>query len=250
MSMALPAAAPMAFGVDPTRKERFSLRQARYHEIGEEVGRILAQRPLAAGPLKLLDVGVWNGVSMRYLEKQPGAERIEYHGIDLKLQPTIYNPSMWASLQEGDLMDGFPHVPSHHFDVVICEQVLEHLPWVDTPIATLCRVLKPGGTLIVGVPIFPPGVHLVRRHLVPVWDRLVGTKKVRGHLQAFSLGSFLQALRKSGDLTIRSARGFRIVSGGVLRPLENYRWWWQLGRAAGRLAPALCTEIQVVAVKR
>ena len=250
MSLAIPAAAPMAFGVDPTRKERFSLRQARYHEIGEEVGRLLANRPIDAGPLQLLDVGVWNGVSMRYIERQPGAERIEFHGIDLKLQPTIYNPSKWASLQDGDLLEGFPQLESHRFDVVICEQVLEHLPRVDTAIATLCRVLKPGGTLIVGVPIFPPGVHLIRRHAVPVWDRIVGTKKVRGHLQAFSLGSFTKALKRNGDITVRSARGFRILSGGILRPLENRRWWWQLGRFTGRLAPSLCTEIQVVAEKR
>jgi hypothetical protein len=41
-----------------------------------------------------------------------------------------------------------------------------------------------------------------------------------------------------------------MLSGGVLRPLENYRWWWRLGRVTGRIAPALCTEIQVVAVKK
>jgi hypothetical protein len=121
---------------------------------------------------------------------------------------------------------------------------------VETAIATLCRVMKPGGTLIVGVPIFPPGIHLIRRHAVPVWDRIVGTKKIRVHLQAFSLGSFRRALQQNGDVTIRSARGFRILSGGILRPLENQRWWWQLGRISGRLLPALCTETQIVAVKR
>ena len=250
MSVALPDATPIAFGVDPTRKERFSLRQARYHEMGETVGRLLAQRPDNAGPLKLLDVGVWNGVSMRYLERQAGAERIEFHGIDLQLQPDIYNRSKWSSLMEGDLLDGFPHLASHQFDVVICEQVLEHLPHVELAISTLCRLPKPGGTLIVGVPIFPPGIHLLRRSLVPMWDRVVGTKKTRGHLQAFSLGTFLRKLRRNGDVTIQSARGFRILSGGVLRPLENYRWWWQLGRITGRLVPGLCTEVQVVAVKK
>ncbi len=250
MSMAMPAAAaPMAFGVDPTRRELYSLRQARYQEIGEQVGR-LAQ--VSAGPLKLLDVGVWNGVSMRYIERQPGAEKIEFHGIDLKLHNTIYSRDRWASLQQGDLLEGFSHVPSNQFDVVICEQVLEHLPRLETAMATLCRVLKPGGRLIVGVPIFPPGVHLMRKHLVPLWDQLVGTKKVRGHLQAFSLGSFVSTLKRNCccNLDVQSARGFRAISGGVLRPLENYRWWWQLGRATGRIAPSLCTEIQVVAVKK
>ena len=31
--------------------------------------------------------------------------------------------------------------------------------------------------------------------------------------------------------------------------IERLLWWWQLGRLTGRLLPALCTEIQVVAVK-
>jgi len=250
MSIALDAAVPMAFGVDPTRRERYSLRQARYHAIGEDVGRLLHERPQSAGPLKLLDVGLWNGVSMRYVESQPGAERVEFHGIDLKLQPTIYQPRRWASLQEGNLLDGFPQVASNQFDVVICEQVLEHLPSVETAMATLCRILKPGGTLIVGVPIFPPGVDLLRRHLVPRLDRLVKKRKPRGHLQAFSLRSFVEALHANCEITVAETRGFRILSGGILRPLENHRWWWQLGRTCGRYAPALCTEVQVVAVKK
>ncbi len=247
MSLAIPAAVPpMAFGVDPTRRERFSLRQSRYHAIGEDLARLLTTH---SGPLKLLDVGLWNGVSMRYIERQPGAERVEFHGIDLKLQPTIYASHRWASLTEGNLLDGLPDVASDQFDVVICEQVLEHLPEVDTAMAALSRIVKPGGTLIVGVPIFPPGVDLLRRHLVPRLDRLVKKKKPRGHLQAFSLKSFVAALEKNCDISIQETRGFRMLSGGFLRPLENYRWWWQLGRTCGRVMPSLCTEVQVVAVR-
>lgn len=248
MSMALRAATPMAFGVDPTRRELYSLRQARYQEIGDQVGRLLSR---SSRQIKLLDVGVWNGVSMRYLERQSGAERIEFHGIDLKLHSSIYNVHRWASLREGDLLEGFSHVASEQYDVVVCEQVLEHLPHLDTAISTLCRVLKPGGTLIVGVPIFPLGVHLLRKHLVPLWDRMVEPAKVRGHLQAFSLGSFVRELNRHArcHLDIRSMHGFRVISGGLLRPLENTRWWWQFGRITGRLFPGLCTEVQVVAVK-
>jgi hypothetical protein len=104
--------------------------------------------------------------------------------------------------------------------------------------------------LIVGVPIFPPGLDLARKHLVPLWDRFVGRRKHRGHLQAFSQQSFVAALERNCDIDIHAVRGFRIISGGVFRPLENFRWWWQFGRLTGRLAPGLCTEVQVVAVKR
>ena len=32
----------MAYGVDPTRPERYSLRQARYHAVSEEIARLKA----------------------------------------------------------------------------------------------------------------------------------------------------------------------------------------------------------------
>ena len=35
-----------------------------------------------------------------------------------------------------------------------------------------------------------------------------------------------------------------------MRPLEYYRWWWQLNRRLGRMLPSLCTEIQVLARKQ
>jgi hypothetical protein len=51
------------------------------------------------------------------------------------------------------------------------------------------------------------------------------------------------------SLEIEQVRGFRIVSGGPLRPLESYRWWWQFNRRLGARLPSLCTEVQVVAQK-
>jgi len=240
----------MAFGVDPTRAERYSLRQGRYQAIGDvlaqESQRLAAQDKV----LKLLDVGVWNGISMRYIEPRVPAGQVEYHGVDLKLHAGIYRRQDWNSLQEGNLLDGMPHLPSETFDVLICEQVVEHLPTIDLALQTLSRVVKPGGLMILGVPIFPSGVHLLRKHLVPAFDKLVGTKKVRGHLQAFSRASFERAILKNCDVDILASRGFRMVSGGLLRSLENQHWWWRLNRQLGYTLPGLCTEIQVVARKR
>lgn len=238
----------LAYGVDPTRRERYSLRQARYHALGETIGQLLASRPAGSPPLKVLDIGVWNGVLMRYVEAQAAGQPVEFHGVDLTLQPTIYCPERWQQLTEANLCDGLP-LPSDTYDVVVCEQVLEHLPQIDVAMAALSRVLRPGGLLIVGVPIFPEGIHLVRKHVVPLIDRLTAKKKPRGHLQAFSRRTFISALKTHGGLQIHTSRGFRVISGGLLRRLENHRWWWQLNRFLGRVVPGLCTEIQVLATK-
>ena len=239
----------LAFGVDPKRREKYSLRQSRYYEIGVDVARLGQLAKDQGRRLRLLDVGFGGGVSMRYIEVHEGADNIDYHGVDLKLIDGIYKRECWSGLYEGDLTQGLPFLDSDQFDVVICEQVLEHLDEIDLAISTLHRVLTPGGTLIVGVPIFPPGLNLVRRHLVPVLDRVLLLNKQRGHVRAFSKYSFISDLRRNCKLQIQQTRGFRIVSGGLLRPLENFRWCWRVNRFIGAIIPSLCIEIQVVAQK-
>ena len=149
----------------------------------------------------------------------------------------------------GDLMDGYPQIESGTYDVVLCEQVLEHLPRLDVAIATLERVLRPGGRLIVGVPIFLPPLAYLRRHLVPRMDEMFRPDLVRGHVQAFSAASFLAAMGAHSRLRLLEIRGFRIISGGLLKPLENHRWWWRFNRRLGKLIPAACIEIQAIMEK-
>jgi 2-polyprenyl-3-methyl-5-hydroxy-6-metoxy-1,4-benzoquinol methylase len=238
----------MAYGVDPRRKEKYSLRQSRYYVLSHDVSRLAGEAKQRGERLKLLDIGVGRGVTMRYVEVQPDADNIDFYGADLEVMG-VYRHDDWKHLWQGDFMAGYPDIPDAMFDVVVCEQVLEHLPELPQAVKALERLLKPGGTLIVGVPIFPEGLDLMRRHFVPVWDRAVGTTKQRGHVQAFSLRSFKRLLRTHTDLEIVQARGFRIVSGGLLRPLENHRWWWRFNKRLGELLPALCIEIQIVARK-
>ena len=238
----------LAFGVDKTRRERFSLRQARYYALGQTIAGMAAEAKKKGDSFRMLDIGIQHGVSRRYIERHADTEQIEYHGADLALLPTIYRPDSWT-LYTGDLTEGYPQIPSDHFDVVICEQVLEHLPSVETAMKALSRVLKPGGTMIVGVPIFPLGLHLARRHIVPIIDAINPWARSRGHLQAFSLRSFTNLLEEHAGVEITEMRGFRIISGGILRPLENQQWWWKMNCKLGKMLPSLCIETQVLATK-
>jgi hypothetical protein len=101
---------------------------------------------------------------------------------------------------------------------------------------------------VIGVPVFLPPLHLARKHLVPRLPRFVRPDDST-HQQAFSLASFLRELHKQPSLAVEAVRGFRIVSGGLLRPLENYRWWWRFNRRLGELVPAACIEVQIIARK-
>ena len=238
----------MAFGVDPRRRERYSLRQSRYFALALDCSRLAGEKKRRGERLTLLDIGVQNGVAMRYIEVQPDADNIDFYGADIKIGK-IYRGEVWKAIYQGDFMQGYPEIADDSFDVVICEQVLEHLPELETAVRTFERVLKPGGTLIVGVPIFIGPFAWLRSHFVPFFDRFTHHRKARHHVQAFSLCSIKKLLQVYTRLQIDKVRGFRIISGGILRPLENRRWWWRFNTWLGGLIPAVCIEIQLIAHK-
>ncbi len=51
--------------------------------------------------------------------------------------------------------------PDGAFDVVICSEVMEHIPDNRKAVSELMRVLKPGGDLVVSVPPLAPGADLL-----------------------------------------------------------------------------------------
>jgi len=238
-----------AFGVDPARPHFYSLRQSRYDALAQDISDWAGIAARASKTLSVLDVGAGTGVLLRHLEFRPHFANLAISAADLVKRDYVFKGEIYRDFFVGDLAQGFPQIPSDSFDVVICEQVLEHLASLDHAIAFLERALKPGGRLIVGVPIFLPPLHLARKYLVPQMDRIFAPKKSRGHLQAFSRSSFLRQMRRHSTLELLDVRGFRIISGGLLQPLEHYRWWWKLNRRIGEWMPAACIEIQAIMQK-
>ena len=238
----------LAFGIDPTRPERYSLRQSRYEALASDISAWAGEAAARGETLSLLDIGCGWGPLLRYLDSKPNFDRIRISGADL-VDAALYRKDAYEEYVVGDLTGGYPEIPSGPYDIVVCEQVLEHLDRLDIALDTLVRVLRPGGTLVIGVPIFLPPLHLARKYLVPPLAKLLGHPDSASHQQAFSMRSFLRELRRRPELTLVKVRGFRIISGGLLRRMENYRWWWRLNRRIGELVPAACIEIQIILKK-
>ena len=102
----------------------------------------------------VLDIGCGNGnLLAALLEARPEAH---YHGVDL-------SPNMAAearrrlghgvSIQVGDA----EHLPcaSASFDLLICNAVFHHCTAPEAALAEMVRVLRPGGTLLLGDPTVP-----------------------------------------------------------------------------------------------
>ena len=226
-----------AFGVEPA-KVRYRLRLARYAELATTLTQWLAKQPLEQR-FKLLDVGSGFGRTFLYLNAAEIGHRFDFLGLDI--DPTrhtdVYTGGDWE-VRQGDANVPLDFADAS-FDVLVSEQVLEHLDDPGLAIAEAHRVLRPGGLFIVGVPIFPEPIAKLRRWHVRRYG-LRGSE----HIQTYSLRSIKRDLRDLFEVV--DVQGFRIISGGILRRWENYRWWYRFNRRLGRWLPGLCIEVQLV----
>jgi ubiquinone/menaquinone biosynthesis C-methylase UbiE len=109
------------------------------------VAAVGAQRPRA-----LLDIGCGYGGITATLRERLGAG--EAHGVDL-------DPGVIAEAQRKGVVasrvdvgtEALPYEPGS-FDVVTCFGMLDYLPWFDTAVAEVSRVLAPGGLAAVALP--------------------------------------------------------------------------------------------------
>ncbi|MEX0962461.1 MAG: methyltransferase domain-containing protein [Pseudohongiellaceae bacterium] len=175
--------------------------------------------------------------------------RLDWHGVDLhRLPPENRTGGDTWKIEVADIEKGMPYADGC-FDIVVAEQILEHLRNPRFAISEMTRITRPGGYLVIDVPIFLPPVAGLRnayiRHL-PRLFKFSGS----GHLQTFSRHSIEQYLLAEADLEIVHTEGFRLISGGPLRPLENYEWWYKSSVAMGRRYPSWATEVQVLLRKK
>ena len=220
---------------------KYRLRLARYPALAEYLQDWLQQAPQAdlQRPLQLLDIGAGFGRSFVYLGAAGIAEEFNLSGIDIdpERKADVFQGGDWQ-IKFGNAEEPLAFA-DNSLDVVICEQLLEHLNHPEKVIQEVHRVLKPQGIFIVGVPTFPEPIAKLRRWSIKRWG-------LRGsdHIQTYSLKSIRSALAPYFDEDC--ARGFRVISGGILRGWENYSWWYQFNRWLGRHVPGLCIEVQLI----
>jgi len=196
-------------------------------------------------PLRLLDVACGQGRLILY-GPFPGAE---LHGMDVSRSSLCEARQRgYTGAVEGNVAGGLPF-PDESFDVVVCSHILEHLRQPQGLVSEACRVLRPGGLLVVGVPICVWWTRLLRIYLVPL---LFPSKRSDllaarfGHVHFFTLPSLKAML---GKFRIEDVRGFRFFSDGRYLPLENWRWYYRMNVAWGKAFPRLTSEVNVIARK-
>ena len=128
--------------------------------------RICLQAALrhAPRPRAVLDVGCGLGITSGALARiYPGAEIV---GLDLYDQevlahaPRLVPAAAGVTFVTGSI-EAAP-LEAHRFDLVVALDVLEHVPHPERALREIRRLLAPGGTCVISVPVESPVLGLVR----------------------------------------------------------------------------------------
>jgi SAM-dependent methyltransferase len=171
-----------------------------HHELHKAIIRLISNDVARAGAL--LDIGCWDGINtcdygrvlsckdLAGIEVFPSkAEVAQRRGIDVAR----------INLE----IDKFPW-PSEKFDLVVCNQVFEHLKNIFHPMDEIARVLKPGGRLLISVPNLASFHNRVMLLLgmQPSSIRIFGP-----HVRGYSLKEFSAFLTNNGVFKLLRVQG-------------------------------------------
>lgn len=145
----------------------------------------------------LLDVGCWDGVGTVAYGEACRARRL--YGVEVCEDQARAAESRSIEVARCNLEQPRLPWPDAAMDVVVCNQVLEHLKNIFTVMDEIVRVLRPGGIFVVSVPNLS-SLHsriMLLLGLQPSMIRVFGP-----HVRSFAHGEFKHFLTATGRLEI------------------------------------------------
>jgi SAM-dependent methyltransferase len=150
--------------------------------------RIILGFVRAAGtlrPAQVLDIGCGSG---RIIQDLPDAI-----GLDILLPKLRFLRDHHRRLVQGTVF-ALPF-PAERFDTVICSEVLEHIAATPQVFHELTRVLRPGGTLILGTPDYGRRLWWI---LEWIYGRILPGAYAHEHITHYTCTDLVQRLTESG----------------------------------------------------
>jgi 2-polyprenyl-3-methyl-5-hydroxy-6-metoxy-1,4-benzoquinol methylase len=180
--------------------------------------------------LRVLDAGCGDGVNLAELSRIPDCElsAIDYNVVRVERARAQY-PNV--RVRQADLTEYEAEQP---FDVILCSQVIEHIPNVAAALARLRDALAPGGMLVVGTPNEGCLTARLRNH---VFQRSIA--RTTDHVHFFTEPDLRKRFERAGlvvDDVMRENVFFPRST--INNRLASVDWGFRLMQALCRLFPS------------
>jgi SAM-dependent methyltransferase len=174
-------------------------------EVGEEIERLLDGIAGERRAPTLLDVGCWDGELSERCGRALGAGRML--GVEVYEGPAAEAEAKGLEVARVDLETGRLPWEDASVDVVVCNQVLEHLKNVWLPMTEMHRVLRPGGHAVLSVPNL---ASLHNRVLLALGRQPTSIRVFGPHVRGYAFREFCDFLERGGAYEIerRLSAGF------------------------------------------
>ncbi|GEM_PF-718862 len=195
-----------------------------FRQLPQEISRLLVS--FRNDGVKLLDVGCWDGEFTVDYAKALNARFENVSGLDFFEDMLATAKGRKVQAIQIDLETQTFPFDDKSFDVVVCNQVLEHLKQIYLPLSEIHRVLRVGGHAIISVPNL---AALHNRLLLLLGRQPVTIRMIGPHVRGFAYKAFTKFLTTNGLFICQ-----RVIPIGF-HPLPIH-----LGSAIVRAVPSFC----------
>jgi SAM-dependent methyltransferase len=151
---------------------------------------------------RLLDLACWDGRATRYYGERLAMS--ELFGADYENNRLEEARARGVDVRECDFEKDPLPFPDGFFDVVVANQIFEHLKQIYRPLSEVHRVLKPGGVMLFSV----PNLGALYYRLQLLLGRQPATIKVfEAHVRAFTVSGALELLTFGNRFEVIASRG-------------------------------------------
>ncbi|OGG11310.1 hypothetical protein A2Z00_02430 [Candidatus Gottesmanbacteria bacterium RBG_13_45_10] len=232
--------------------EHIPSHQAEYVE-----SRLHYIRPYLTNVGKILELGCGEGLLSERIKRESACE---FYGLDISPSGVRLAKKRGIIAQVADLNEDLPYL-DNSFDMILSDQVLEHVFRTDHLFDEIYRILKPKGTVILITPnlsfwlnraLFPLGYYPIfseasersKMYGTKVLKRLIKDNSAVGHIRVFNQAA-LEDIFSAHNLQIKKMQGLP-MSWGLPSTL---RIFYDLIDRFFSLFPSLSRDVLVVAVK-
>jgi SAM-dependent methyltransferase len=166
-------------------------------EVGEKIERLLRQIAAERSDPTLLDVGCWDGGFSQRCAAALGTQRTL--GVEVYPGPAAQAEANGLEVARIDLESERLPWADESVDVLVCNQVIEHLKNVWLPMAEMHRVLRTGGHAVLSVPNL---TSLHNRVLLALGRQPTSIRVFGPHVRGFAFREFCAFVERDGAYEI------------------------------------------------